>query len=72
MLPTDTGSLEPNRILISHHYPPRLKNDLYRVTHRYVVDPDHISTVKSDSITSPDVLGVYVCNGNIPRWENAN
>lgn len=71
MLPTDTSSLEANRMLISYHHPPRL-NEGGLVTHRYVVNPNHISIVESDSITSPDVLGIYVCNGNVPRRENVS
>ena len=31
-----------------------------------VVDPDEISFVESDGITSPNVLGVDVGDGNVP------
>lgn len=33
-----------------------------------VVNPDHVGVVDGDSITSPDVLGVDVSEGDIPVW----
>lgn len=31
-----------------------------------MVDPDQISTVEGDGITSPDVFGVDIGDGNVP------
>lgn len=33
----------------------------------HVIDPDHIDIVKSDSITTPDVLFVNVGDGDVPE-----
>ena len=36
-----------------------------------VVNPDQVAVIKSDSVTTPDVLGVDVGDGNVPgvvRW----
>jgi hypothetical protein len=32
-----------------------------------VVDPDHVAVVDGDGITTPDVLGVDVSDGDVPR-----
>ena len=34
-------------------------------TYSNVVDPDHIHVVQSDGVTSPDVLGVDISNGDV-------
>jgi hypothetical protein len=31
-----------------------------------VVDPDHVGVVESDGISTPDILGVDVGDGDIP------
>jgi hypothetical protein len=33
-----------------------------------VVDPDKVGIVKSDGITTPDVLGVNVSDSDVPVW----
>lgn len=36
-----------------------------------VVDPDQVAVIKSNSITTPDVLGVDVGNGDVPNFVRA-
>lgn len=40
-------------------------------TYSNVVNPDHVAVIKSDSVTTPDVLGVDVGNGNVPDFVRA-
>lgn len=36
------------------------------ITHSNVVDPDHVAVVDGDGVSTPDVLGVDIGDGDVP------
>lgn len=38
-----------------------------RETYGNVVDPDQVTVVEGDGVSSPDVLGVDIGDGDVPR-----
>lgn len=60
VLTADEGGLERESAMFSRAL--RTPNEN---THRHVVDPDVGAAVKSDSITTPDVLGVELRDGDV-------